>query len=156
MTQPLPPFDPQALRQRLLTRTEVTATGCWLWKGALDRNGYGKVNLYKVTYQVHRLAYRMLVGPDLDGLTLDHLCRTRACWRPDHLEPVPQRINNLRGPTNLAHVNAVKYHCPSGHPYSEGNTYLRRRPDGLEERECRACRRVHMAHWQRRRRSAAA
>jgi hypothetical protein len=154
VTQPLPPLSRDALHQRLVARSDVDPAGCWLWTRALDRYGYGKVRIHKVTYQVHRLAYQVLVGSIPLGLTLDHTCRSRACWRPDHLEPVPQRINNLRGPTNLAHVDTVKYHCPQGHPYSEENTYIRRRPDGLEERECRTCRRDQQRRVQQRRRAA--
>lgn len=133
------------LEQRLWRTTVVDeTTGCWVWTGALDRHGYGKIHWggrTGPTCQVHRLAYRVLHGGLDESLTLDHLCRNTACWRLEHLEQVPQRINNLRGVTNAAAVNRLKYHCPAGHPYSDENTYLRPRAGGLVERECRTCRR---------------
>ena len=45
----------------------------------------------------HRVAWELIRGPIPEGLVLDHLCRTSACVNPDHLEPVPQAINMIRG-----------------------------------------------------------
>ena len=50
-------------------------------------NGYGQVRRNNRMVKAHRLAYELFVGPIPDGLQLDHLCRNRACVRPDHLEP---------------------------------------------------------------------
>ena len=41
-------------------------------------------------------AYEFLVGEIPEGLTLDHLCRNKACVMPDHLEPVTQAENHRR------------------------------------------------------------
>ena len=71
-------------------------TGCWLWQGELNRNGYGRVWFMGVRYMVHRIVWTVLRGPIEDGLVLDHLCRNRACCNPDHLEPVTVRENTLR------------------------------------------------------------
>jgi hypothetical protein len=69
---------------------------CWEWIGALYR-GYphfwtrehGRV-------RAHRLAYEALVGPIPEGMTLDHLCPTRHCVNPKHLEPVTHSVNLQR------------------------------------------------------------
>lgn len=63
----------------------------------------------------HRLAYEILVGPVPAGLTLDHLCRNRACMNPAHLEPVTMRANVLRGEAPAAR-QARRTHCRHGHP----------------------------------------
>ncbi len=43
----------------------------------------------------HRFAYAAFVGEIPDGTEIDHLCRDRACVKPDHLELV-SRSENLR------------------------------------------------------------
>jgi len=89
----------------------------------------------------------MLVGPIPAGLQLDHLCRNRACVRPDHLEPVRSRENTLRGFGPSA-INARKTVCAHGHPFDEANTG--RSPNG--RRFCRECGRIRARAYQARRR----
>lgn len=86
------------------------------------------------TFYVHRVAWETLRGPIPDGMQLDHLCRQRACWNPDHLEPVSPRENVLRG-VGITAMNAKKTHCPQGHPYDDANTGI----TSTGKRRCRAC-----------------
>lgn len=72
-------------------------TGCWLWRGEINRNGYGRVWMNGKRFMAHRAVYEALHGPIADGMVLDHLCRNRACCNPDHLEPVTVRENTHRG-----------------------------------------------------------
>lgn len=82
--------------EALLRKYVVTETGCWLWTGCRDANGYGVVRGTKKTY-AHRFFFEASNGPIADGLELDHLCGNRACCNPNHLEPVPHAINVRRG-----------------------------------------------------------
>ena len=71
---------------------------CWIWTGALDKNGYGVINREAYgEFYVHRYVWTQLVGSIADGLELDHLCRVPACCSPDHLEPVTHKENLRRG-----------------------------------------------------------
>lgn len=102
----------------------------------MKKNGYGVFNLGREqgTVLAHRWAYTFLVGPIPDRLQLDHRCRNRVCVNPDHLEPVIQRKNLLRG-NGLSAQNARKKHCPScGGPYSV--QYVHGKPYA---RYCRPC-----------------
>lgn len=92
--------------------------GCWLWTASRDDRGYGVVHWAGRSQKAHRVSYELSIGPIPEGLTLDHLCRTLACVRPDHLEPVTSRENILR-PTSMAMGarNARKQSCPRGHAY---------------------------------------
>lgn len=47
--------------------------------------------------RAHRVAYELEREPIPPGLEPDHLCKNRACVRPDHLELVTHRENVLRG-----------------------------------------------------------
>ena len=74
-------------------RLDVAPDGCWLWRGRVDRWGYGKDC---AGLPAHRSAYRALVGEIPTGLVLDHLCHVRACCNPAHLEPVTPEENQRR------------------------------------------------------------
>lgn len=123
-----------SLPRRIASKIAIDeATGCWLWTGyVVRRNGYGRVSSGSKPTTVHRLVYRLLVGPIENQL--DHLCRVRHCCNPAHLEDVTNKENVLRGDGPTA-VNARKTHCKRGHELTPENTYLR--PNGY--RNCRVC-----------------
>ena len=113
--------------------------GCMLWLAYVDPDGYGRFNRGGKNGKIdraHRVSYELAYGEIPEGMVLDHLCRNRACVRPDHLEVVTKGENVLRGIGPVA-VNAQMSHCPRGHPYSGDNLYLYRG----KYRRCRTCHR---------------
>jgi hypothetical protein len=86
--------------------------------------------------------YEALVGPIPDGLFLDHTCRNRNCVNPQHLDPVTNKENILRGEGSPA-KNARKTHCKNGHPLKGEN--LVRGSKG--ERVCRTCKNAYLKKW---------
>lgn len=103
--------------ERLLRRVVIDPeTGCWVWHGALQPNGYGTIGRGGKTAGnslTHQVTYRHFVGPVPDGLDLDHLCRNRACCNPDHLEPVTRSENIRRGLQGV--LRPPRTHCRNGH-----------------------------------------
>lgn len=84
--------------ERFATKYTKTAGSCWVWNAKINASGYGVFGITPTNIVLaHRYAYELLVGPIPDGLQLDHLCRVRACCNPDHLEPVTNRENVIRG-----------------------------------------------------------
>lgn len=67
--------------------------GCWLWKGARNNNGYGRLKLDGKQWYVHRLAYLLFVGDIPHGFDIDHTCVTRNCCNPKHLRAVTHLEN---------------------------------------------------------------
>lgn len=113
---------------------------CWVWRGPLDPYGYGRAKRARTDKyrRAHRLIYELLVGAIPDGLTVDHLCRVRACVNPDHMELVTHVENNRRGFSVSAQA-ARQARCLRGHEFTPENTYRPRGAPGT--RVCRACQR---------------
>lgn len=122
------------LGARFLKHTmRETSTGCWLWTGSRQKNGYASMKVQGKTRIAHRVAYEHFVGRIPDGLHIDHRCRRRHCVNPSHLEPVTNRENLVRGATLVA-KKLAQTQCVNGHPFDERNT----RYSGTH-RQCRAC-----------------
>jgi len=123
-----------SIEERLLAHREVSPSGCWVatYKHAPD--GYAYVKIQGSPRLIHRVAYELWVGPIPDGLTIDHVkargCISRACFNPAHLEAVSMRENIIRGNS----ANALKTHCPQGHPYEGETLYV-----WDSWRRCRPC-----------------
>lgn len=147
-------LDPEKFWDQVL----VVGSGCWLWDGFVNPNGYGqrtvRVQGRNRTIQAHRLAYELFVGPVPIGLELDHLCRTRSCVRPDHLEAVSHAENVRRGESAAASTAAAaaRTHCRRGHALRSDNVRVHRGADGYERRYCLACARVRKQEYEARQR----
>lgn len=113
-------------------------SGCWLWTAYCNENGYGQFFFNKKQGLAHRFSYQHFVGEIPDDLELDHLCRTRCCVNPAHLEPVTTAENIRRGVMNERRKQqaASITHCPAGHPYEGENLQTWR---GM--RACKECKR---------------
>ena len=125
----------RSFRARFWAKVD-TGGSCWNWTAGVDGRGYGAFKLNGRQLGAHVVAYRRLVGPIPEGLVLDHLCRNPRCVNPDHLEPVTQRENVVRGEAPAA-TNARKTHCKRGHEFTPENTI-----DHPRGRNCRECGRL--------------
>lgn len=89
----------------------VEPSGCWLWKGRTNDDGYGVVTHQYKFCLVHRLAYKTYVADPGDKHVLHH-CDTPRCVRPDHLflgtngDNVKDKMEKGRQPKGEDHPRA--------------------------------------------------
>lgn len=112
-------------------------TGCFLWLGYVQKNGYGGFSLQlkgERIREAHRIAYILFIGPIPKGKEIDHKCRVRSCVNPGHLEAVSHRENCLRGASEYSR-RAFMTHCFRGHALSGWNLIRKTKT----RRNCRKC-----------------
>ena len=94
----------------LLERVVVSPCGCWLWAGGQSGNGYGRILRpgTRNAMAAHRYVCETIAGRTIPpGWQVDHICRRwketielaylgRLCVNPEHLEPVPHKVNYAR------------------------------------------------------------
>lgn len=140
-------MDAGRTNERITSRIVVDpVTGCWLWQGALTRDGYGIVSVDGKTMLVHRVMYALHVEdipvqPDGKPYAVDHMndergpCRSRNCCNPSHLQAVPWGENSKF----VIPWNRKKETCPKGHEYDRVSVDRK----GVQRRHCRTCDRAN-------------
>jgi hypothetical protein len=137
---------------RFWARVEETET-CWLWRGTVRADGYGKLWVRAHNVFAHRVAYELIYGPIPEGLQIDHLCRVRACVRPSHLEAVTAAENTRRvipyrkSPDRGSYPRTEpRLSCSKGHLLTEDNVITKKRG----QRQCRVCSNAAKREWKKR------
>lgn len=87
---------PDSARLRMLleavTGRPVPVLPCRVWKGTLNRHGYGRFERELSSgrvYLAHVASYLLAGGVIPEGHHIDHLCEVEACIEPQHLHPKP-------------------------------------------------------------------
>lgn len=147
----------RVLPARFFAKVKFAESGCWLWCGSkcgvpgFPQHAYGQLRGWtgrKV--MAHRFAYEVVIGPIPEHLEIDHLCNTKLCVNPNHLEAVEHAENMRRRPSpdEWEHRPKApcypKTECLRGHLFSEENTYIP--ADG--RRRCRACNAIRQRKFQ--------
>lgn len=60
-------------------------SGCWLWDGTTNVDGYGAIVVDGKRMKAHRVSYVVHKGPIPNGMKILHKCDVRQCINPDHL-----------------------------------------------------------------------
>ena len=123
--------------KRFESYIDKTDSGCWLWTGGKNIDGYGCFRLKSIIVKAHRVSYELYVDKIPKHLELDHLCRVEHCVNPKHLEAVTHRENCKRV------YHTPRKECFKGHSYTSENTYYAK----SGKRACKACHRVWAMNW---------
>lgn len=93
------PLEARQLQRHGLTLMErwesnvEKSSGCWLWTGYRDPNGYGRIRVNDIPELAHRLAWKLLRGDITSEQHVLHRCDNPPCVRPEHLFLGDQIIN---------------------------------------------------------------
>jgi hypothetical protein len=74
-------------------------SGCWLWCGPVNRQGYGFMKVGATNKKAHRIAWELFHGPlppwagQKRGVVVRHMCHNTSCVNPDHLAKGTQKDN---------------------------------------------------------------
>lgn len=109
-------MEDNKLFQRWTAKVDFTTSpsGCWLWKGSKDKNGYGKFRIGDKVYYAATIGWRLYKGEE----PTSHLYRTcgdPACVKPQHLEekvpePLPILTPEEREGRFEVAMRRIRYH----------------------------------------------
>jgi hypothetical protein len=125
------------LEERFAKWTKRTETGCWIWTGKVDPQGYGQMKYEGRWRKSATVAYEWKKGLVPKGLEVSHLCLTALCVNPDHLIAETHSENlKRRRPFSRFKGNV----CKKGHalpPLEERN----------KNKSCPICYAEYQANW---------
>lgn len=80
---------------RFRAKTVADDTGCLVWVGVCDRDGYGQFRDDGKTWQAHVWHWVKVNGEVPKGFEIDHKCRNTSCVKIEHLQSIT-KAENLR------------------------------------------------------------
>lgn len=111
------------IKKRLLKRVKKTEN-CWLWKGSLKSNRYGRTTLFNKRVAVHRVFYVLFRGKIKSNLYICHTCDTKPCVNPKHLFQATQEQNMKDCLRKNRHGSQLH---PESYGYGHGNPKLNKK-----------------------------
>jgi hypothetical protein len=122
-------------------------SGCHLWVGAENGNGYGTMSIRNTKYFAHRVAWAIAYGSAPRDLLILHKCDNRACVNVSHLYAGDYRDNGRDCVERGGNPLTRRTHCQSGHPLDGENLAVKRQSNGRARRVCLECMRGYRLRW---------
>lgn len=106
------------LEKRFIDKVNKT-NSCWIWVGAIGRDGYGGFGIGGKRHAAHRVSYELYTGEIPQGLEIDHLCSNKKCVNPSHLEAVTHGENIRRHIQRFGRFRERSIRCKRGHLFRQ-------------------------------------
>ena len=113
-------------------------TGCYLWDGHVDKDGYGRLKREGRDLRAHRYMYQLVHRHLPDDLLVCHSCDVPACINPAHLflGTGKDNLQDMSRKGKYRNNRMLREFCANGHKRTDDNIYLFR-----GKQMCRDCRR---------------
>lgn len=110
---------------------------CIVWRGSVEKHGFGECQLNGKKRYVHRHVYVALIEDLLPNDKIGHSCSNKLCVNPTHLYKMSQ-LDFLMYSNSPIALNYRKTKCKRGHPFTPENTSRSYRGT----RRCKTCKRA--------------
>jgi HNH endonuclease len=118
----------EGLAKRLEKKSSLTSSGCMLWSGSVNKDGYGRVSVGGRPRYAHRASWVASRGDIPHGMNVLHRCDTPAYINPDHLFLGSQKDNSADMISKSRHVGEFGNLKPRSF-MGESNGFARATPD---------------------------
>lgn len=82
--------------RRFLSKIEIDQeTGCWIWKGSVDRKGYARFWARGKNLRGNRVAVAMFGGSMSGAMHAHHTCFNPCCVNPAHITERTPEENSI-------------------------------------------------------------
>lgn len=120
-------------------------SGCWLWLGFCQENGYGQLHARSLGERTaHRASYVLHRGDIPKGSLICHKCDTPSCVNPDHLF-IGTAKSNMEDMSNKNRHRWSKIRfCKRGHSYGDNLGPNGFNKEGKRVYSCMKCKKINM------------
>lgn len=120
-------------------------TGCWIWMGYVNNQGYGKFSNDGKEMQAHNYIWEVYnkkeINPDL---VRHHKCENILCVNFEHIKEITPKEHTA----TMKNFMKNKTHCKNGHKFTEDNTILWTDiKTNRTNRRCKECHRIWVANY---------
>ena len=129
------------MKHLILNRIKKLNSGCWIWQGYLDKDGYGKLQINNKRDRAHRWSYKIFKKDVSKDILICHHCDNPSCVNPNHLFSGTQK-DNMQDAVKKNRMSCGEKHFSKINPQlvSRGKKHskIMKKVSAKGEKHCRA------------------